>query len=121
MAKSGRSIDELLEDIVLWGERTNRLIAGISYEQFIESELHQLAIAKCIEAIGEASGKIRRLYPDFSACHPDFAFEEAYRTRNRLSHGYDTIDWQVVWDTATRYVPELVARVRTYLSAIDDE
>ena len=39
-------------------------------------------------------------------------FLRAYRMRNRLSHGYDTIDWSVLWDTATVYVPPLISFVR---------
>ena len=36
--------------------------------------------------------------------------------RNRLAHGYDTIDWLVVWETATVDVPTLISDVRDIVS-----
>ncbi|HVW54855.1 MAG TPA: HepT-like ribonuclease domain-containing protein [Rhizobiaceae bacterium] len=112
MVKSGRSVDDLLWHIVEWGERLDRVIGNVSWEAFSTSELHRLAASKCIDAIGEASGNLRRFHPDFVQNHPELSFEQAYRTRNRLSHGYDSIEWT----TARRYVPELVARARGLLA-----
>lgn len=119
MGKAGRSIDDLLWHIVEWGERLERVTGDISWETFSDSELHCLAASKCIEAIGEAAGNLRKFHPDFVLNHPELAFEQAYRTRNRLSHGYDSIDWSVVWTTARHYVPDLVAHARGLL--VDDE
>jgi uncharacterized protein with HEPN domain len=117
MNKAGRTVPDLLEHILQWADRIDRLTEGLSQEKFLGSELHQLAVSKCIEAIGEASGLLRKLHPEFVSAHPDLAFEEAYRTRNRLSHGYDTIDWLIVWRTATEYVPLLAAHCRKLLEA----
>jgi len=116
MGNTGRSVDDLLQHIVDWGERLDRVMGGLSWEDFSQSELHRLAASKCIEAIGEASGNLRKFHPDFARNHPELSFEQAYRARNRLSHGYDSIEWSVVWTTARRYVPELVARARGLLA-----
>lgn len=118
MVKSGRSVDDLLWHIVEWGERLDRVVGDVSWEAFFASELHRLAASKCIEAIGEASGNLRKFHPDFVQSHPELSFEQAYRARNRLSHGYDSIEWSVVWTTARRYVPELVARARILLADV---
>ncbi|WP_353641245.1 HepT-like ribonuclease domain-containing protein [Mesorhizobium sp. WSM2239] len=119
--RAGRSVDDLLWHIVEWGERLEKVVGKISWLEFSESELHRLAASKCIEAIGEAAGNLRKLHPDFASKHPELAFEQAYRTRNRLSHGYDTIDWTVVWTTARRYVPELVGHARGLIAQNDGE
>ena len=112
MSKAGRSVDDLLWHIVEWGARLDTVVGNISWDEFAESELHRLAASKCIEAIGEAAGNLRKLHPDFVSRHPELAFEQAYRTRNRLSHGYDTINWSLVWTTARNYVPNLVVRAQ---------
>ena len=116
MAKAGRSVEDLLLHIVEWGERLERVVDDISWETFSSRELHRLAASKCIEAIGEASGNLRKFHPDFVLSHPELAFEQAYRARNRLSHGYDSIEWSVVWTTARRYVPELAALAKGLLT-----
>lgn len=116
MDKRGRSVVDLLWHIVEWGERLERILDDLSWEVFSTSELHRLAASKCIEAIGEACGNLRKFHPDFVQSHPELSFEQAYRARNRLSHGYDSIEWSVVWTTARRSVPELVARARRLLA-----
>jgi uncharacterized protein with HEPN domain len=113
MDKPGRSVDELLSHIIQWGERIERFIAGKAAEDFLADEILQTAVSKCIEAVGEACGKLLRARPGLQTEHPELDLVEAHRVRNRLSHGYDTIDWLVVWDTATVYIPQLVARIRT--------
>jgi uncharacterized protein with HEPN domain len=116
MDKSGRSIDGLLADIVLWGERIDRYLADKTREDFGADEILQLAVTKCIEVIGEAPSNILRLHAGFADEHPELELVEAYRMRNRLSHGYDTIDWLIVWDTATADVPALISRARPLAS-----
>lgn len=66
--------------------------------------------------IGEASGDILRRYPELARTNPQLALVEAYRTRNRLSHGYETIDWEIVWNAATSDIPELIVKARLLLS-----
>lgn len=63
----------------------------------------------------KASDEILRLYKDFAIANPRLDFVEAYRTRNRLSRGYDTIDSEMLWDTAAVYVPRLIADIRARL------
>ena len=113
MEKVGRSTDELL---AVWGDRIGRFTDGKSVDEFLGNEILQLAVSKCIEAIGEASGNILRVHPGFDDEHPELELAEAYRMRNRLAHGYDTIDWLVVWDTATVYIPNLVTHIRAIVS-----
>ena len=116
MKDGGRSLRQLLESIALWGDRLARFIDGIQKEDFAGDELRQAGVSKCVEAIGEASGEILRRHESFAAANPHLDLAEAYLARNRLSHGYDTIDWRILWDTAAIYVPRLVTDVRKLLS-----
>ena len=120
MDKPGRSIQDLLGDLVSWGERIERIVRGKSLEDFLVDEVFQLAVSKCVETIGEVSRNVMRYHPGFADAHPELDIVEAYRMRNRLAHGYDTIDWRIVWDTATVYVPVLVSRARDVLSRPDE-
>ncbi|MCV0396782.1 MAG: DUF86 domain-containing protein [Rhizobiaceae bacterium] len=113
MASESRTVAERIADILDWGARLERVMASTSRDRFADDEIAQLAAAKCIEAIGEAAGGLPKRDPSIAARHPDLALAEAYRMRNRLSHGYHSIDWATVWDTATIYVPKLLVAVRT--------
>lgn len=117
--KPGRSIAELLADLVSWGTRTERILRDRTLDAFLADEVLQLAVSKCVETMGEASRNLERHHPGFAKEHPELEIVEAYRMRNRLAHGYDTIDWRIVWDTATVYVPAMVSRAREILADLD--
>jgi uncharacterized protein with HEPN domain len=119
MTTTGRSVAQLLGNILIWGDRLARFIDGVSKQDFSTDELRQAGASKCVEAIGEACGELLKRYPDFAAAHASLELAQAYRARNRLSHGYDVIDWEILWDTATLYVPRLVAEVRRLAPADD--
>jgi uncharacterized protein with HEPN domain len=74
-------------------------------EQFIADEKTQDAVTKCAEAIGTAAGEIMKLEPQFDSANPALDLKAAYNARNRLSHGYHSIDYVVLWNTATISVP----------------
>lgn len=50
---------------------------------------------------------IQRVDPTFTAAHPEVPWAVMYAMRNRLSHGYDTIDLAVVWKVVERDLPAL--------------
>ena len=108
-----RSLSELLTDIVGWGRKLERFTRGVSFQEFVADEVLQLACIKCIEVVGEAAGVILRTYPSFAETEHGLPLAEAYRTRNRLSHGYDLVDFQIIWSIATRDIPSLVERTQT--------
>jgi len=113
-AKIGGS-EELLQDMLDFADRVERFCGSAMEDEFLNDEMMQWAVAKCIEAIGEAAGRILRHHPQFAAAHPELQLEEAYRMRNRLSHGYGSINWLVVWRTAHDNIPELARRIRRLL------
>ena len=71
MGNSGRSTAELLAHIELWSGRIARYLTGISRDEFTSDEMRQVAIAKCIEVIGEAAGNILKRDKDFAMSHPE--------------------------------------------------
>lgn len=110
------SIEELLRDILDFADRVERFCEAVTREEFLNDEMRCWAVAKCIEAIGEAAGRIVRHDPDFVARHEELQLAEAYRMRNRLAHGYGSVSWPLVWRTAREDVPRLAERIRVLLA-----
>jgi uncharacterized protein with HEPN domain len=50
------------------------------------SSLHQSAVIRKLEVIGEAAGKVSKA---FRAAHPEIPWREMTGLRHRLIHGYD--------------------------------
>ena len=110
---SGRSADDWLGDIVLWGERLELHLRNATWASFFANVMLQDAVSKCVEAIGEAAGKLDDLDHALSAQFFGIQLKLARRSRDRLSHGYYHVDLAILWQTATESVPGLVAAARS--------
>ncbi len=65
-----------------------------------------LATLRCVEIIGEAASCIPIL---FRQQHPQIPWAQIIGTRNRLIHGYDLVDYDIIWSTETDDLPSLIA------------
>lgn len=116
MNKALRLID-YLEHILSAIERIERHLTDVDDAAFLKSELLQDAVARNIEVIGEAANNIQRVNPGFAASNSDIPRQAMYAMRNRLSHGYDKIDFEIVWRTVRNDLPGLYALVKAVLAA----
>ena len=66
------------------------------------------ALIRCVEVIGEAS---TRLGPQFHGEHPEVPWRLVTGMRNRLIHGYDQVELDLLWETATQDLPVLLPAV----------
>jgi len=101
-----------IEHILTAIKRINIYIEDISEISFLQNELIQDAVIRNIEIIGEASRNIDRYYPHFAAEHPDVPWKDLYWMRNRVSHGYFSVDLELVWKTLEKDIPELQKQVQ---------
>jgi uncharacterized protein with HEPN domain len=86
-------------------------MAGMPLQAFMEDAKTQAATAMCLVIIGEAANKISADAPDFVAGHPDWPWSQVRGLRNRIVHGYDTLDVPVIWSTVTDFVPHLLSAI----------
>ena len=104
-----------IEEVV---QRINRWVQGISREEFLGDELRQSAIMRQLEIIGEATG---RLTSEFLQAHADVLPWNVMKSmRNVLIHGYDEVDIEIVWTTATEDIPQIHAPLQKLLSEVAD-
>jgi predicted nucleotidyltransferase len=47
--------------------------------------------------------------------HPEIPWSPMAGMRDHLIHGYDVVDWDEVWRTATRDVPDLLNKLEAFL------
>jgi len=90
-------------------ERIDRYTAHMDEAAFLNSELVQDAVIRNIEIIGEASNNILRADAAFARRHDDIPWQVLYTMRNRVSHGHDKVDFEIVWKTVRRDLPGLHA------------
>lgn len=96
-------------------EALNRIfkyIDDIDEVGFLQSTLAQDAVVRNLEVIGEASQNLSRYHQVFVAAHSDVPWEKMYWMRNRLAHGYFTVDFEIVWRTLVNDLPELKQQIQ---------
>lgn len=71
-----------------------------------------LAVVRLLEIIGEAAARVS---PAGRARLPGIAWPEIIGMRNRLTHAYDRIDLDIVWDVLRDDLPRLAAELRNVL------
>ena len=71
-----------------------------------------LALVRLLEIIGEAATRIPK---EDQARYTDIYWPEIASLRNRLIHGYDTVDFDIVWQIVKQDLPGLIESLKKIL------
>ncbi len=106
MAARAEKDQSLLLDILLAAQDARDFVAGMDEATFCTSRLHQNAVIRSLEVIGEAASNVS---PEFRAAHPEIPWREITGMRQRLIHGYAEVDLDIVWSVVTEELGSLIA------------
>jgi uncharacterized protein with HEPN domain len=104
--------ESILIDIVGAAEDAIGFVSGLDESRLMASKLHQYAVIRSLEVIGEVA---RNLPDTFRVKYPELPWRNIIGMRNRLIHGYGELDLDVIWDVARNKLPELIAALRPLL------
>ena len=82
---------------------------GLDLEAYSRDEKCRAAVERKFEVMGEACTRLRGRFPDVFEKVPDA--RQMISFRNRLIHGYDSVDDAIVWDIIMRKLPALGRQV----------
>jgi uncharacterized protein with HEPN domain len=111
--KESRLYKMYLEDIKLAMERIAEYTYGYSFTNFKQDYKTVDAVIRNFEIIGEAS---KNLPKEFKDNHPDIPWNEMYLLRNKVSHEYFGIDYEIIWDVVINYLPENKKQIELILA-----
>ncbi|MCY4610953.1 MAG: DUF86 domain-containing protein [Gammaproteobacteria bacterium] len=83
---------------------------GLTRQQFEQDVLHQNAIVKAVEIVGEAAS---RLSAETRERLPEIAWDKVIGMRHRLVHDYFAVDYDIVWDVVQNDMPQLISQLET--------
>jgi uncharacterized protein with HEPN domain len=72
------------------------------------------AVERQYEIIGEALNHAELEQPDLATVIPDL--RRIVGLRNRIIHGYDSVDDQLLWQTVQTHVPSLAQQLEQLLA-----
>ncbi|MGH7277655.1 MAG: HepT-like ribonuclease domain-containing protein [Candidatus Rokuibacteriota bacterium] len=88
------------------------MIQNRSRADLASDRIFQLAMRQVIQIVGEAAGRVSK---EGRARYPYIPWADAVAARNRMIHGYDTVDYDIVWQILTEEFPALVAALERAL------
>ena len=90
------------------------LVRGKSRLHLDGDRLLQLALTRLVEIVGEAASRVPKELQDR---HQAIPWREIVSARNRLIHGYDSVDLDILWEIVATDLPALVPQIEEALKA----
>ncbi len=103
------------EDLLLAMDRIAEYTEGLSFPDFKRDHKTTDAVIRNFEIIGEAARNIPR---EIKVKYHEVPWDEMYLLRNKVSHEYFGIDYEIIWDIATNYLPENKNQIKAILTEL---
>jgi uncharacterized protein with HEPN domain len=90
------------------------LVQGRNRQDLDTDRVFGLAIEHLLEIVGEAANRVT---DETQALYPQIPWGQVIGLRNRLIHGYDSIDNDIVWQIVNVDLPTLVITLETIIGS----
>lgn len=94
-----------LYDMLIEAHRVQTFLAGKTRDDLFQDTLLAYAVVRAIEIVGEAAAQTSS---EIHQLHPEIPWRNIIGMRNRIVHGYSSVDLNIVWEVATRNQPTLI-------------
>ncbi len=101
-----------LSDMLNHAREASELMVDFSLEELRRNRVIQLALTRLVEIVGEAANRVS---PETRDTSPGIPWPQIVGMRNRLVHGYDVIDLDLLRRTIKEDLPPLIAALREVL------
>ena len=93
-----------IEDMLDAMEKAELAISGVDYDRFIEDFMINFVVVRALEIVGEAT---KRLPMEFRERYPSIPWKEMAGMRDRIIHGYDKVNLDIVWQVVQKNIPKV--------------
>ena len=83
------------------------------FKIYMENKMLRRAVEREFEIIGEAMSRIDKINPKIIISSK----RQIISLRNRVIHGYDKIDNEIIWGTIVRHLPSLKQEIAELLKS----
>lgn len=88
------------------------LVQGKTRSDLDSDRVLNLALIRLLEIVGEAANRVSK---EARALHPEIPWPQIIGLRNRLIHGYDAVDNDILWQILVHDLPALVTTLEAAL------
>jgi uncharacterized protein with HEPN domain len=114
MQRDALLLDEMIDAV----EQIVALTEGTSVDDLARDRVRRDALLWNFTVLGEAAAQIS---DDLVRRHPEIPWRQPVLLRNRIVHGYWSIDLGILLATASNQLPGFVAQLQAARDALDDE
>ncbi len=97
-----------LVDMLIHAREAVALSSQKSLKDLESDRVFQLAMQKLVEIVGEAANRVSQ---ETQQGHPGIPWPEIIGTRNRLTHGYDDVNLDILWEIVETDLPPLIQQL----------
>jgi uncharacterized protein with HEPN domain len=106
-------VKKCLFDILNATESIEQYTHRLDFTDYLADGQVQAAVERKFEIIGEALNRIKKL--DASMLESISENQRIIGFRNVITHGYDTLDTELVWDAVCNHLPTLKEQAKRLL------
>ena len=107
----------ILESIVLIENRFSKINSADDFVLSADGVLILDAIAMRLQVVGELLKKINKTDKSILENYPEIEWDKIMRLRDIVSHHYEKVDHEIIFDICTHHIP----RLRSTIHKIIDE
>ncbi len=93
-----------------------RMAQGRTRQDLDSDRQLNLALVRLLEVVGEAAGRVSE---ETRSRHPSIPWLDVVGLRHRLIHGYDTVDFNILWDIVQDDLPQIIVELESILRRTD--
>lgn len=108
----------LIAEMIDAATQAQSLVAGVDLPDLTEDRQRRDALLWNFTVLGEAASRVTG---EVKQRFPDLPWEQPVRLRNRIVHGYWSIDLEVLHTTANEQLPDLADQLRGVLGVLESE
>ena len=108
----------LLGEMIQAAERAHQLTDGLTLEELQADQLRSESLLWNFTVLGEAAAQ---LSDDVKERFANVPWQQPARLRNRIVHGYWSIDLEILHTTATEQLPDFAGDLRQVLDVLAAE
>lgn len=99
-----------MRQVLDYARETQTLCADKTQADLNTDRLLELALTRLLEIIGEAANRVPL---EIQSQHPGIPWAQIVGLRNRLIHGYDAVDLDILWQIIRYDLPPLITTLET--------
>jgi len=109
---SKRDPEIALKQILSHAREAVEICHGRKRSDLDSDRLLNLALTRLVEIVGEAANRVPA---SIQEKYPDLPWLQMIGVRNRLIHGYDSVDFDILWIIVQHDLPSVIEKIETIL------